>query len=70
MNWFGYVWIVALALAYVLWTIKCVKDFIDDVRSVWKLSVLFDEGASWGHWIVIHVIVIFIGSVICFLLMI
>jgi len=68
MNWFGYVWIVALALAYVLWTIKCVRDFIDDVRSAWKLSFLFNEGASWSYWIVIHVIVIIIGSIIYFLL--
>lgn len=70
MNWFGYVWIVALALAYVLWTIKCVRDFINDVHSVWKLSVLFENGTSWGYWIIIHGIIIVAVSLAYFLLMI
>ena len=69
MKWFGYIWIVALILAYVIWTIKCVRDFIDDVRSVWKLSFLFEEGASWGYWIIIHGIVLIAVSLAYFLLM-
>lgn len=69
MNWFGYVWIVALVLAYVIWTIKCIRDFIDDVHSGWNLSFLFEEGASWGWWILIHGIVLIAGSIAYFLLM-
>lgn len=69
MNWFGYVWIVALVIAYVLWTIKCVRDFINDARSIWSLSALFKEGASWSWWIIIHIIVIVAASLAYFLLM-
>ncbi len=69
MNWFGYVWIVVLALAYLLWTIKCVRDFIDDVRGVWKLSFLFKQGTSWSWWIVIHGMVIIAVSIAYFLFM-
>ena len=69
MKWFGYVWIAFLLIAYVLWTIKCVKDFVDDVRSIWSLSALFEAGTSWGWWIVIHGIAIIAGSLAYFLLM-
>lgn len=70
MNWFGYVWIGALVLAYVLWTIKCIRDFVNDVRGFWKLSFLFNEGSSWSWWIVLHAAVIIAGSLAYFLLMI
>jgi hypothetical protein len=56
-------------LAYVLWTIKCVKDFIDDVHSDWKLWFLFEAGTSWSWWIIIHAIAILSGSLAYFLLM-
>ena len=68
MHWFGYVWIVILALAYVIWTIKCVRDFIDDFRGIWPLSAYFN-GSSWGWWIVIHLIVLIASSLAYFLLM-
>lgn len=70
MNWFGYVWIIVLVLAYVIWTIKCIKDFISDVRGAWKLSTVFKAGASWGYWIVIHAIILIASSLAYFLLMI
>ncbi len=38
MNWFKYIWIVFLIIAYLIWTIKCIIDFIEDKRSMWKLS--------------------------------
>lgn len=66
-NWFGFLWIGVLIIAYLIWTIKCIRDFINDCKSCWKLSFLFVSGASWAHWIVIHVAVLFIWSLIAFL---
>ena len=67
MSWFKYVWIVALVLAYIIWTIKCVVDFISDIRSSWRLSYLFNEGdTTWGAWIIIHIAVLFFGSLVYF----
>lgn len=62
MQWFGYIWIVILVMAWLIWTIKCVIDFIRDVRSNWKLTYLIEEGASWAVWAVLHILFIFIGS--------
>lgn len=71
MNWFGYVWIVVLALAYVIWTIKSIVDFISDVKGIWKLSFILSEGdRSWVWWIGIHAIIILAGSLAYFLLMV
>jgi len=68
MKWFGFIWIGMLIILYLIWTIKCIVDFISDVKGSWKLSFLFQIGASWAHWIVIHVCVLFIGSLIAFLI--
>ena len=63
MSWFKYVWVGFLVLAYIIWTIKCVIDFISDVRSVWRLSYLLKEcDTTWGAWIIIHLAVVFLGS--------
>lgn len=71
MKWFGYVWIAALVIAYVIWTIKSIIDFISDVKGIWKLSFIFTEcDRSWVWWIGIHAIVILAGSLAYFLLMI
>lgn len=67
MKLFGYVWIVILVLAYIIWTIKSIIDFIVDLRSPWKLSVCFELGHIWAWWIMIHGALILIGSFICFL---
>lgn len=67
MKWFGFVWIGVLIIAYLIWTVKCIIDFINDCKSCWKLSFLFANGASWAHWIVIHVTVLLISSLIAFL---
>ena len=68
MKMFGYAWIGILIIVYLIWTIKCIVDFIRDCRSCWKLSFLFEIGASWAVWIILHVTVLFIGSIIAFLL--
>jgi len=68
MNWFGYVWVVALVLSYMIWTIKCIIDFIRALRGPWKMSVLFEEGVSWGYWILLHGGFILLGSFLYFLL--
>lgn len=62
MNWFKYIWIVFLIIAYLIWTIKCIIDFIVDKRSAWKLSFYIENGASWFTWLIIHLAVIFIFS--------
>lgn len=70
MNWFGYVWIAFLVIAYMIWTIKSIIDFISDVKGILKLSFIFSEcDRSWVWWISIHAIVILAGSLACFLLM-
>ena len=68
MKWFSYVWIGMLIAAYLYWTIKCIRDFISDRKSCWKLSFLFEDGASWAMWIIVHAAVLFIGSIIAFLI--
>lgn len=68
MKLFGFVWIGILTIAYLIWTVKCIIDFINDRKSCWKLSFLFVNGASWAYWIVIHIVVLFISSLIAFLL--
>ena len=67
MNWFKYIWIVFLIIAYLFWTIKCIIDFIGDKRSMWKLSFYIEQGASWFIWLVIHIVVIFIFSFVWFI---
>ena len=62
MNWVKYIWIVFLIIAYLIWTIKCIIDFIEDKRSCWKLSFYIEQGASWFTWLMIHLAVIFIFS--------
>lgn len=70
MNWFGYVWIVVLVIAYVIWTIKSIIDFISDAKGIWKLSFIFSEcNRSWVWWIYIHAIAILSSSLAYFLLM-
>lgn len=68
MKLFSYAWIGMLIIAYLIWTIKCIVDFIRDCRGCWKLSFLFEAGVSWACWIVIHAVVLFIGSIIAFLI--
>ena len=68
MTWFKYIWVGILALGYIIWTVKCVVDFIDDVRGRYNLSYLFIEGETWwGAWIAIHIAVLFLGSLVYFL---
>ena len=66
MNWFGYVWIGILIIAYIIWTVKCVWDFITDAKGFWKLSFCFKNGASWAWWIMLHIIGLLISSVFYF----
>ena len=68
MSWFGYVWVVILGIAWLIWTIKCVIDFIRDIRGRWKLTLLFQEGASWAVWAILNIIFIFIGSLVYMIL--
>ena len=67
MKWFGFVWVGMIIIAYLIWTIRCIIDFIRDCRGCWKLSFLFENGASWAVWIILHGAVLFIGSIIAVL---
>lgn len=74
MQWFGYIWIVILVILWLIWTIKCVVDFIGDVRYVQrikysgiKLIDLIEDWPSWLVYIIVHTISIFIVSLIYFI---
>lgn len=67
MQWFGYIWIVILVIAWLIWTIKCIVDFVKDLRSNWRLSFYIENGASWAVWALLHIIFIFAGSFVYFI---
>ena len=71
MRWFGYVWIAILIIGifmkWLIWTIKCIKDFITDFRSKGVLVFAFEKESSWLIWILVHIGVIFIFSFIWFI---
>jgi hypothetical protein len=69
MRWIGYIWIVILVIAWLIWTIKCVVDFIRDVRLNVKLYYLLEDGPSWLIWVILHAIFIFIGSLTYFIML-
>lgn len=54
-----YVWIVMLALAYIFWSFKSIKDIWETVR-FFKLQYVLDNLSGLTIlWIVYHVIIIF-----------
>jgi len=70
MKWFGYVWIAILVIMWLVWTIKCIKDFITDYRyfrARGGLDSALELETSWIIWIAVHVGVIFISSLIWFI---
>lgn len=67
MKWFGYVWIAILIIMWLVWTIKCIKDFITDLRSRRGLKNAAGEEPSWLIWALVHIGVIFIFSFIWFI---
>ena len=66
MKWFGYVWIAILIIMWLIWTIKCIKDFIADFSFKGGLNFALDREPSWIIWVVVHIGVIFIFSFIWF----
>lgn len=62
MKWFGCVWIAILIIMWLVWTIKCIKDFIADFRSAYGLKIAAMSEPSWLIWIIVHIGVIFIFS--------
>ena len=67
MQWFGFIWIVIIVILWLIWTIKCVVDFISDVRSNLKLIYIIEDWPSWLVYIIVHTITIFIVSLIHFI---
>lgn len=67
MQWIGYIWIVILVIAWLIWTIKCVVDFISDIRSNLRLIYIIEDWPSWEIWLVLHIIFIFICSLAYFI---
>ena len=67
MNWFGFIWIGMLAIVYIILTVKCVWDFIDDVRLLgWSDLFTWCSSDSWKWWLVIHLLVLFVSSIVYF----
>lgn len=62
MKWFGYVWIAILIIMWLVWTIKCIKDFIADFRSRGGLNSALDLEPSWLIWVIFHIGLIFVFS--------
>ena len=69
MSWIGYIWIAMLIIAWLIWTIKCVIDLIDDIKSSWDLLFCIETESSWVIWVIVHLIVLFVFSLTYFLLM-
>ena len=67
MNWFGYIWIGILAIVYIILTVKCIWDFVTDIK-YFGLSELFTwvSSDSWKWWLVIHLLVLFVSSIVYF----
>ena len=67
MNWFGFIWIGILIIAYIIWTVKCVWDFIDDVKWLgWSDLFTWCSSDSWKWWLVIHLLILFVSSIVYF----
>lgn len=67
MKWFGYVWIAITILIWLVWTIKCVKDFISDFRSRGGLKNAVGREPSWLVWVLVNTSCIFLFSLFWFL---
>lgn len=69
MSWIGYIWIAMLIIVWLIWTIKCVIDLIDDIKSSWDLLFCIETESSWVIWVIVHLIVLFVFSLTHFILM-
>ena len=67
MSWFGYVWIIMVAIFYIIWTITAIYAFIKYRKgglSIWTYTEL-EEIYTW--WIVFTIGFLFLGSLIYWL---
>ena len=62
---FKYVWIIILAIVYIIWSIKSILDMIETYR---KCNTFLDNLEYYTlFWLIEHIICIFIGSLAMFL---
>ena len=68
MNWFGYIWIGLIAIPYIIWTVRAIGDFIDSIRYAKRvgepLREEFNILKGWGLWLVVHIVLLFINSLV------
>ena len=71
MGWFKYVWIVILAIIWIIWTVEAFIDLkwlIEDSKKHGTEIAMREYGAEIGAWAITHFMVLFVASILYFFL--
>ena len=64
---FQYVWIVMLIIAWILWTVGAIYDVYKEYKECGSIPDAIHESFVAVPWILIHVLVLFIYSLVVYL---
>ena len=68
---FKYLWILPLAFVYIVWTvlaIKALRLFLNDRKKYKDLSFWDDDYAAFYSWVIVHMVLMFCGSLAYFIM--